>query len=411
MTRLDSDLQLTLIEHMAHLTSADYAEIPRDLLLLGFIPQDKATEIDDSGVVEVLADIYGTWTSGGGAAAFNVNEVVNQLQDLTAEKGNLFQIPPYFAYIAKCFSVLEGIGLSNDPKYSIVNECLPYVSKRLLTDKEKMGPALSTFIFGPEKSNADRIVDYKRVKQLVEGFGDYSTSASGALLGKEDLSVTEILEETADQVLDLLVTDEETALQDIFLEQLAKIVTAGSRSVWTQIRERSGTLPSGRTVLGTVVDPLGLFRTSPLVRMNELDERTLETTEKLLVLAQDIIRQSENPLFDLTRLSRQESIEFTQILARKVWERRYGVLQTSGRFAGKILELTAGTLEAGERDTRILPSSENNVLPESTERNRIEGDTTHHPSKTPTVSPRLAEARRRLDAVQFEDELEVASYS
>ena len=28
----------------------------------------------------------------------------------------------YFAYIAKSFSVLEGIGLSNDPKYSIINE-------------------------------------------------------------------------------------------------------------------------------------------------------------------------------------------------------------------------------------------------------------------------------------------------
>ena len=79
--------------------------------------------------------------------------VIADLQDLTAEKGNLFQIPPvsdrssrylsfticaqpnspilsfrfvqhmkYFAYIAKSFSVLEGIGLSNDPNYSIINE-------------------------------------------------------------------------------------------------------------------------------------------------------------------------------------------------------------------------------------------------------------------------------------------------
>ena len=69
------------VEHMAHLTSADYAEIPRDLLLLGFIPEDKADLIDDSGIVDVLADIYGAWTKGGGAAAINVNEVVAQLQD------------------------------------------------------------------------------------------------------------------------------------------------------------------------------------------------------------------------------------------------------------------------------------------------------------------------------------------
>ncbi len=166
MTRLDSDLQLTLIEHMAHLTSADYEEIPRDLLLLDFIPQEKADLISDSGVVEVLADIYGAWTKGGGAATVNVNKVVAQLQDLTATRGNLFQIPPYFAYIAKSFSVLEGIGLSNDPKFSIIKECLPYVSKRLLTDKsERTGGALSTFIFGPDKANIDtRLVRKKKLR-------------------------------------------------------------------------------------------------------------------------------------------------------------------------------------------------------------------------------------------------------
>jgi len=42
VTRLSPDLQLTLIEHMAHLTSSDSAEVPRDLLLLGFVPEDKA---------------------------------------------------------------------------------------------------------------------------------------------------------------------------------------------------------------------------------------------------------------------------------------------------------------------------------------------------------------------------------
>jgi hypothetical protein len=75
-----------LVEHMAHLTSADYGEIPRDLLLLGFIPKEKEDLIEDSGIVDVLADIYGAWTKGGEAAAINVNEVVAQLQDLTEKR-------------------------------------------------------------------------------------------------------------------------------------------------------------------------------------------------------------------------------------------------------------------------------------------------------------------------------------
>mmetsp|Transcript_11015 Transcript_11015/g.15516 ORF Transcript_11015/g.15516 Transcript_11015/m.15516 type:complete len:943 (-) Transcript_11015:103-2931(-) len=362
VTRLDSNLQLTLIEHMAHLTSADYAEIPRDLLMLGFIPQDKADLIQDSGVVETLADIYGAWTKGGGAAAINVNKVIDQMQDLTATRGNLFQIPPYFAYIAKSFSVLEGIGLSNDEKYSIINECLPYVSKRLLTDQsDRTGGALSTFIFGPDKGNLDtRIIDYDRVEQLVTGFGSYTTSASGALLGKEDLTRTQMLEATADQILDLLVTEEETPLQSIVIEQLAKIIAASSRSIWTDLRERSGTLPSGRTVLGTLVDPLGVWRTSPIVRMNELDIKTVETTRNLITLLQDQVQTTTgsadeksvgvgNDVFDLSTLTPEETLELSSILVNKVWERRIGVVKTSNRLAQQLLKLTADILERGDR--------------------------------------------------------------
>lgn len=337
VTLLEPNLQLTLIEHMAHLTSADYEEIPRDLLLLGFIPEEKADSIRDSGLVQTLANIYGAWSSGGGAAAIDVNKVIADLQELQASKGNLFRIPPYFAYIAKSFSVLEGIGLSNNPKYSIINECLPYVSKRLLTDQsERAGGALSTFIFGPEKSNIEtRIIDYKRVEQLVTGFGSYSTSASGALLNEshQDLSRTKLLEKSADQILDLIVTEEETPLQAIFIEQLAKIIRGSSRSVWMQIRERSGKLPSGRTVLGTVVDPLGLWR--PLVRMNDLDHRTSELIN--LLRAQRGLELSND-------FTSEEVLELSSILVRKLWEKRVGVAKTSRRLAMQLLQLTADEL-------------------------------------------------------------------
>uniref|UniRef100_A0A7S4JPK1 ABC1 atypical kinase-like domain-containing protein n=1 Tax=Odontella aurita TaxID=265563 RepID=A0A7S4JPK1_9STRA len=380
VTKLSPDLQITLIEHMAHLTSADYEEIPRDLLLLGFIPEDKADLIGDSGIVEVLADIYGAWTGGGGAASVNVNKVISQLQDLTAEKGNLFKIPPYFAYIAKSFSVLEGIGLSNDAKYSIINECLPYVSKRLLTDKsDRTGGALSTFIFGPDKSNIEtRIVDYDRVEQLITGFSSYSTSASGELLG-EDKSRAELVEILAEEILDLIASEEETPLQKIFIEQLAKIISSGSRSLWTQLREASGTLSSGRSVLGTIVDPLGIFRTSPVVRMNELDEKTVETTRNLLTLMQDQLSVSSSTALDPSTLTNAEVVELSTLIVRKVWDKRTGVMATSNRLAMELLRMTADKLEKGEREVYVLPradaetsdTTETRVEPEKMENERI----------------------------------------
>jgi predicted unusual protein kinase regulating ubiquinone biosynthesis (AarF/ABC1/UbiB family) len=399
VTRLPPELQLTLIEHMAHLTSADYAEVPRDLLLLGFIPEDKADDIKDSGVVEVLSDIYGAWSSGGGVAAINVNQVINQLQELQAKKGNLFQIPPYFAYIAKSFSVLEGIGLSNDPKYSIINECLPYISNRLLTDRDGMGPALSTFVFGPDKANVNtRIVDYKRVEQLVTGFGNFTTSASGSLIGKANLSRTQVLEEAADQVLDIVVTDEETPFQDILLEQLAKIAAASTRSIWTQVRERSGTLPSGRTVLGTIVDPLGLFRTSSLVNACDRDEQTVETTRKLIGLVRNQL-SATNGGVDLSDLKREEVIELSAILGRKIWERRVGLLRTGNRFATKLLELTAVRLETGERVSRPSRQPEQVLEPDTDKASASSG------GQPPAPSNRLNAARNRLEELQQLDDL------
>lgn len=59
-------------------------------------------------------------------------QVTDDLSNMA--KDYVFVLPPYFALILRAFSVLEGIGLEADPDYTIVNECYPYISKRLLTD-------------------------------------------------------------------------------------------------------------------------------------------------------------------------------------------------------------------------------------------------------------------------------------
>merc|ERR1712176_1527665 len=62
------------------------------------------------------------------------DDVAAEVQYIQTKYGNIFQIPPYFAYILRAFSVLEGIGLQNDPKYAIVQECYPYIARRLFSD-------------------------------------------------------------------------------------------------------------------------------------------------------------------------------------------------------------------------------------------------------------------------------------
>ena len=135
VSTLDPDLRLTLIEHVAHLVARDYAKIPSDLVKLGFVPEGGEAAALDNGVVELLTKTYSKRAEGGGFANFDVPALFEELQGLSANAGaNIFIIPPYFAYIAKAFATLEGIGLAVDPNYSILNDTLPYISRRIVTD-------------------------------------------------------------------------------------------------------------------------------------------------------------------------------------------------------------------------------------------------------------------------------------
>lgn len=92
MTNLDSDLQLSFIEHIAHLTSRDYEKVPSDLVKLGFVPPGKEALIQESGVVSVLAEVYMEFARGGGANKIDVSGVVSKMQGLASSYGNLFQV-------------------------------------------------------------------------------------------------------------------------------------------------------------------------------------------------------------------------------------------------------------------------------------------------------------------------------
>ena len=92
VTNLDSDLQLSFIEHIAHLTSRDYEKVPSDLVKLGFVPAEKEALIQESGVVSVLAEVYTEFARGGGASKIDVSGVVSKMQGLASSYGNLFQV-------------------------------------------------------------------------------------------------------------------------------------------------------------------------------------------------------------------------------------------------------------------------------------------------------------------------------
>jgi predicted unusual protein kinase regulating ubiquinone biosynthesis (AarF/ABC1/UbiB family) len=60
----------------------------------------------------------------------DVNGVTNIIEEMSKRNRELFKLPPYVLYVSRAFSTLEGIGLSINDDYSILQECYPYLSKR-----------------------------------------------------------------------------------------------------------------------------------------------------------------------------------------------------------------------------------------------------------------------------------------
>ncbi|CAN0288289.1 unnamed protein product [Ascophyllum nodosum] len=74
---------------------------------------------------------------GGGAKSLNYQSLARDLGRATLEIP--FNIPPYFALIARALGILEGVALTGDPDYRIVMEAYPFVTRKIISDES---PAL-----------------------------------------------------------------------------------------------------------------------------------------------------------------------------------------------------------------------------------------------------------------------------
>lgn len=172
------DLQYALLEFIAHINVEDYDAIPQDFINLGFSPPDVTAErLQASGITEGLSFTFRQLAAGGGpkkiqervkaefqdrygndlsdeelrkaaqsemkermeaqlaSEGVDVKGVTNIMEEMSKRNRELFSLPPYVLYLARAFSTLEGIGLSLDENYSIIQECYPYLASRLFTDR------------------------------------------------------------------------------------------------------------------------------------------------------------------------------------------------------------------------------------------------------------------------------------
>ena len=169
------------------------------------------------------------------------------------------QVPPYILYVARAFSTLEGIGLSANEDYSIVSEAYPYLSKRLLTDDSpRAKAALRSMVYGSsEKDAANASPDFSKFLSMGEGMASYSTAtsavptaagasaaataATGAAAAATGAAAAAdsgaagaapgggAADAAQDELVDLLLTADGSYVQELLLEEAAKLADAKVR--------------------------------------------------------------------------------------------------------------------------------------------------------------------------------------
>ena len=101
------------------------------LQALGFIPA--GVDPIAAGLLPPLTSIFSQITAKAVTGRrVDIDAVLSELSHVSANYP--FRIPPYFFILLRAFSVIEGIGIRADPSFSIVDECFPYIARRVLSD-------------------------------------------------------------------------------------------------------------------------------------------------------------------------------------------------------------------------------------------------------------------------------------
>ncbi|RCJ18952.1 hypothetical protein A6S26_27715 [Nostoc sp. ATCC 43529] len=132
MDQLEETTKETLVDALVDLVNKDYTDLAEDFVKLGFLTPD--TNI--CPIVPALEAVLGN-AIGKNVSDFNFKTITDEFSELMYEYP--FRVPAKFALIIRSLVTQEGIALSLNPNFKIVEVGYPYIARRLLTGES---PAL-----------------------------------------------------------------------------------------------------------------------------------------------------------------------------------------------------------------------------------------------------------------------------
>ena len=173
MDQLSQEMKETLVDSVVHLINKDYLELAEDFVKLGFLtPETNIWEI-----VPALESVLGK-AIGESVGSFNFKTITDQFSELMYDYP--FRVPAKFALIIRSLVTQEGLALSLNPDFKIVEVAYPYVARRLLTgESAALRRRLIEVLFKDNKFQWERLENLIAIARSDQNFDILPTAQLG----------------------------------------------------------------------------------------------------------------------------------------------------------------------------------------------------------------------------------------
>ncbi|NET45312.1 AarF/ABC1/UbiB kinase family protein [Okeania sp. SIO2B3] len=173
MDQLEQDTKENLVDSVIHLINKDYQELAKDFVKLGFL----APDVDIQPIVPALEIVLGN-ILGEKVKDFNFKTITDKFSELMFEYP--FRVPAKFALIIRSLVTEEGLALSLNPNFRIVDIAYPYVARRLLKgESPALRRRLIEVLFKDGKFQWQRLENLIGIAQTDQNFDILPTAQLG----------------------------------------------------------------------------------------------------------------------------------------------------------------------------------------------------------------------------------------
>jgi predicted unusual protein kinase regulating ubiquinone biosynthesis (AarF/ABC1/UbiB family) len=173
MDQLAQHTKETIAGSVVHLINKDYLSLTKDFVELGFLTAD----VDISPIIPALERVLDN-AIGESVGNFNFKVITEEFSDLVYQYP--FRVPAQFSLIIRSLVTQEGVALSLNPDFKIVEIGYPYVAQRLLNgETPEMRQRLIEVVLKDGKIQWQRLENMIDIARTDGGFDLLPTAQMG----------------------------------------------------------------------------------------------------------------------------------------------------------------------------------------------------------------------------------------